>query len=127
MRQSGLGHYFVKRFDRFNDIELGIKQQYGKLVAKYARAGAEMMRDIAPVSAVDEANYQHFRDRFEAVKRAPFMWDIINDKIVNGYALWELLEDGTRHMAPQKTIGPVMSIVGPEFLREAAKFLRDAR
>jgi hypothetical protein len=115
-------HKFIKKFDNFDQITVRERQRLGKLVASYARKAAIMMAAKAPRSDINESGYAHFADQFEAQQIAPWLWGIVNHKIVNGYALWMLLEHGTRHMAPRKTIGPVMDIIGPEFLKEAGKF-----
>lgn len=115
-------HRFIKKFDNFDKIVPGKRQQLGKLAARYARKAVQMMAAIAPRSNISEPGYVHFKDQFEAQQIAPFLWGVVNHKIVNGYALWKLLEHGTRHMAPRKTIGPVMDLLGPEFLREAGRF-----
>jgi hypothetical protein len=115
------------KFDNFDAIIAKERQRLGKLVASTARKAALMMAAKAPRSDVNSPGYIHFADKFEAQQVAPFVWSIVNDKMVgtNGeYPLWKLLEYGTRYMSPRRTIGPVMDIIGPEFLREAGRFER---
>jgi hypothetical protein len=114
-------HTFKKVFDNFDSILARVRANESELAKAKAHKAAEMMAAKAPRSGINEPGYVHFADQFEAVQIAPLFWAVVNHKIVNGYALWKLLEHGTRHMAPRKTVGPVMDILGPEFIREAGK------
>lgn len=116
-----MSYEFIKKFDNFDQIGVKERQRLGKLVARKAREASELMANQAPRSDINEAGYVHFDEQFRATQIATFNWGIFNDKIVNGYQLWKLLEYGTRKMSPRKTIGPVMDVIGPEFLREAGK------
>ena len=116
-----------KRFDNFDQVLLRQKQQLGQLVKRKAEEAVESMRNQAPRSKINVPGYIHFDEMFYASKGSEsFNYGIFNDKVVNGYELWRLLEYGTRFMSPRKTIGPVMAIIGPEFLREAAEIVKGA-
>ncbi len=111
----------IKKFDNFDQITKGERIRLGKLVAQKAREASTLMANQAPRSDINDAGYKHFDEQFHAEQIASFNFGIFNDKVVGSYELWKLLEYGTRHMSPRKTVGPVMDVIGPEFLREAGK------
>jgi hypothetical protein len=108
-------------FDRFDQIIAETKSDLELLCERQAKKARDMMARQAPRSDVNTPGYSHFADEFEADQIGPMFWTVVNHKIVNGYALWKLLEYGTRYMSPRKTVFPVMGIVGPEFIREAGR------
>lgn len=119
-------HRFIKKFDNFDNITRVERMRLGKLTARYARMARDRMENWAPRSEIDDPGYVHFADQFRIEQVASFLWAIVNDKMIQSkegpYPLWKILEQGTRYMSPRKTIGPVMDILGPEYLREAGKF-----
>lgn len=117
------GITITKVFDNFDQVLMKERQRLGQLVKRKAEEAATLMGNQAPRSDIDTPGYLHFDEMFYASKGSEsFNYGIFNDKVVNGYELWKLLEFGTRKMAPRKTIGPVMDVIGPEFLREAGQF-----
>lgn len=112
---------FVKKFDNFDSILRAERSRIGRLVADKAREAGGMMAAIGPVSKINYPGYVHFVEQFFVEQIVAYSWGIRNEKVVNGYDLWKLLEYGTYKMAPRKTVGPVMDIIGPEFLAEAGR------
>ncbi len=110
---------FIKKFNNFDAVLRAERARMGRLVAESSRRATGRMAEIAPVSNINHPGYVHFAQQFFVEQIAAYNWGISNTKIVNGYELWKLLEYGTYKMSPRKTVGPVMDVVGPEFLKEA--------
>lgn len=115
------GVTFEKVSDNLDALWAADKARFAPLAKAKAEQAAEMMSARAPVSDINDAGYVHFKDQFRVEQIGPLAWAIFNDKQVGAYWLWILLEFGTRKMAPRKTVGPVMDIVGPQFLEEAGR------
>jgi hypothetical protein len=113
------GYTVEKVFDNFDALFAADRARRAAHVESKAKQAAAMMSERAPVSDINEPGYEHFKDAFRVEKESMLAYLIFNDKIVNGYELWKLLEFGARTMSPRKTIGPVMDIIGPQFLEEA--------
>ena len=116
-----MSYEIVPVFDNFDAMWAADRAKFAALAESKAKQAVETMHDRAPESDINGPGYVHFKDRFRAEKEALLVWLIFNDKMVNGYELWKLLEFGTPRMTPRKTIGPVMDIIGPQFLEEAGR------
>ena len=115
---------FEKKFDSFDSILHAERARLGLLVADKAKEAAAMMATTAPVSNINYPGYVHFAQQFFVEQITAYNWGIRNEKVVNGYELWKLLEYGTYKMSPRKTIGPVMDIIGPQFLEAAGRLTK---
>lgn len=117
----------VKKYDRFDQFFGQELRRITSLTESTGKRSIEMMRGIAPVSDINIPGYEHFRDMFRLQKMPSaslaVSYAIYNDKVVNGYELWKLLEFGTPKMAARKTINPVMDIVGPEYIKQVGGFV----
>ncbi len=111
-----------EEFNNLASVLAAEEARIDRVLKSQAEKAVGMMAERAPRSEINEAGYVHFYEQFRYEQIAAYNYGIINDKIVNGYELWKLLENGTPKMAPRPTVGPVMDIIGPETLRLIGEF-----